>query len=150
MTMLNLVKHKQKHCNISYVENYARFYDLLLHGEDIYLCVHCDWQMLHTSSPHCSITITWQASGVWRQAKHRICVLRIASMRSGQQRQSLRHPPRQNTHCGGHYLLELQTNFREDYGKFYNQREGPYQSLLLVGSTYQRFHIQEDTMQNGQ
>ena len=52
-------------CQISYVENYAIFYDLLLHGEDIYLCVHCDWQMLHTSSPHCSITITWQASGVW-------------------------------------------------------------------------------------
>ena len=26
-------------CLISYVENYAIFHDLLLHGEDIYLCV---------------------------------------------------------------------------------------------------------------
>ena len=32
--------------------------------------------------------------------------------------------------------LELQTNLHEDYAKFYNHGEGPYQGLLLVESAY--------------
>ena len=35
-----------------------------------------------------------------------------------------------------HPALELQTKVPEDYAKFYNHGEGPYQGLLLVESAY--------------
>ena len=127
-------------CQISYVENYAIFYDLLLHGEDIYLCVHCDWQMLHTSSPHCSITITWQASGVWppsqtqnmrvENCEHEKQAAETIITASSSPEYTLRQP-----------LPTCQSFKRTIPLVFTSTEEGPHYGLLLVESAYQRCHI---------